>query len=294
MNPKPGDSGLSVSISEPTIEVVLPVPEALHDPFVIQLDALGFEAFWEEPDRLKAYMPASQWRAAVREAVRDLLRRQELPDKIEVRTIKPENWNARWESQLQPIAVGPFLIKPSWHAVPAAYATHIVLEIDPKMSFGTGYHESTRLVLQMLPDCVEPGARVLDAGTGTGILTIAALKLGAGSAIAFDIDPWAAENAQENFARNGVADRVEFRQGSIEVVPERDFDLILANIHRRVLCDLLPAFREKVRPTGYVLLSGLLREERELMLEAAAAHDLEPIHEATENAWWAVMLQRAI
>lgn len=294
MTPKPGGFGLSVSTNEPTIEVVLPVPEALHDPLVIQLDALGFEAFWEEPDQLKAYMPASQWRAAVREAVRDLLRRQGLPDAIEVRTIEPENWNARWESQLQPIAVGPFLIKPSWHAVPEAYATHIVLEIDPKMSFGTGYHESTRLVLQMLPDCVEPGARVLDAGTGTGILTIAALKLGAGSAIAFDIDPWAAKNAQENFVRNGVASSVEFRQGSIEVIHERDFDLILANIHRRVLCDLLPAFREKVRPTGWVVLSGLLCEERDLMLETAAAYDLEPVHEATENAWWAVMFKRSV
>lgn len=294
MTPKPGGFGLSVSTNEPTIEVVLPVPEALHDPLVIQLDALGFEAFWEEPDQLKAYMPASQWRAAVREAVRDLLRRQGLPDAIEVRTIEPENWNARWESQLQPIAVGPFLIKPSWHAVPEAYATHIVLEIDPKMSFGTGYHESTRLVLQMLPDCVEPGARVLDAGTGTGILTIAALKLGAGSAIAFDIDPWAAKNAQENFVRNGVASSVEFRQGSIEVIHERDFDLILANIHRRVLCDLLPAFREKVRPTGWVVLSGLLCEERDLMLETAAAYDLEPVHEATENAWWAVMFKRFV
>lgn len=294
MNPKPGDSGLSVSTNEPTIELVLTAPEALHDPLILHLDALGFEAFWEEADVLKAYMPASQWRAAVREAVRELLRKQGLTDTIEVRTIEPENWNARWEAQMQPIAVGPFLIKPSWHAVPEAYATHIVLEIDPKMSFGTGYHESTRLVLQMLPDCVEPGARVLDAGTGTGILTIAALKLGAGSAIAFDIDPWAAENAQENFARNGVADRVTFRQGSMDVVPERDFDLILANIHRRVLLEMLPAFREKVRPEGYVLLSGLLREEREVMLEAAAAQDLKPLHEAVENAWWAVMLKRSL
>lgn len=138
-----------------------------------------------------------------------------------------------------------------------------------------------------------PGDRILDAGTGTGILAIAALKLGAASAVAFDVDEWSHQNALENFEQNGVADRVTFRRGTIDVVPERDFHLILANINRSVLLDLLPDFRGKLCPHGHIVLAGLLVEDRDVMLAAARRQGLAAVREASEHEWWAVVLARA-
>jgi ribosomal protein L11 methyltransferase len=169
-----------------------------------------------------------------------------------------------------------------------------VLEIDPKMSFGTGYHESTRLMLRFLPDLIRGNERVLDAGTGTGILAIAAVYLGAGSVIAFDISTWADENARENSALNAVADRIEVRQGAIDdVVPERGFDLILANIERDPLIELLPAFADKLADGGRVALAGLTQDDESPMRAALAEHGFAIERETRENEWWAVMLRRA-
>jgi len=165
------------------------------------------------------------------------------------------------------------------------------------MSFGTGYHESTRLVLRFLPGLVggdaSSGERVLDAGTGTGVLAIAALKLGAASAIGFDIDPWAQTNATENALLNGVADRFEVREGSLDAVPETGFDLVLANINRNALLGLMPTFAAKLAPEGRLVLAGLLRTDRDVMLAAVRAAGLAVYDEATENEWWSLIATRA-
>ena len=276
-----------------TIELTLHVPDDLHEPLIAELLDLDFDGFVQEDDRLLAYLPAPRWNDVKREHIERWLLARGLDAPLEERPIAPQNWNAQWEETIRPVAIGPFLVKPTWTSVPPEHTGQILLEIDPKMSFGTGYHESTRLALRFLPDLVREGDRVLDAGSGTGILAIAALKLGAASAIAFDIDPWAQENAVENFLLNAVADQVAFREGGIETVSETGFDLVLANINRNVLLDLLPAFAEKTRPGGRLVLAGLLRQDRERMLEAAAEHAFAPAHEATEGEWWAVVVVRS-
>ncbi|QXD16696.1 50S ribosomal protein L11 methyltransferase [Rhodocaloribacter litoris] len=281
-----------------TVELTLYVEEPLQEWLIAFLEDLDFDAFLQEDHRLKAYLPAARWNDVARERIEQWLLAHGLDVPIEEQLIEPQDWNAQWERSLRPVAVGPFLIRPTWTETPPEHADKIVLEIDPKMSFGTGYHESTRLVLRVLPSLIRGGERVLDAGTGTGILAIAAVRLGAAGALAFDIDPWAAENAAENFARNGVADRIAFREGSLEVVPESGFDLVLANINRNVLLDLLPGFAEKTRPGGRIVLAGLLTSDRDRMLEAAARMEratrpaLTPLHEATEGEWWSVVLER--
>ncbi len=275
-----------------TVELVLRVPERYHEFLIAELSDLDFESFAEDNDRLRAYAPATRWNAASREQVEHWLRTRDLPDTFEERIVEDENWNARWEETIRPLAVGRFLIKPTWAEVPPEHADKVLLEIDPKMSFGTGYHESTRLALRFLPGLLDGGEAVLDAGTGTGVLGIAALKLGAASALGFDIDPWASTNATENALLNGVADRFEVREGSLDVVPESGFELVFANINRNVLVDLLPGFAAKLAPHGRLVLAGLLRTDREMMAEAIHQAGLHLYDEATENEWWSAVVKK--
>ncbi len=143
--------------------------------------------------------------------------------------VADQNWNEQWEETISAQTIGRFYVKPTWDnsTVPP---DKILLEIDPKMSFGTGYHETTRLMLRFLPDVLEEGDHVIDAGTGTGILSIAAIKLGAKSAFAFDIDEWSINNTLENIILNGVSKKITVREGSSEVIlGEEKADVLLAN-----------------------------------------------------------------
>lgn len=274
-----------------TVELTLHVPEAAHDLLVAALADLDCDAFMQEGDTLKAYLPAERWDADKRVRVERRLAEAGGTAPLRVQVIPPRDWNAQWEQSIQPLAVGAFLVRPTWAACPPEHAGRLQLIIDPKMSFGTGYHESTRLMLRFLPGLVAGGERVLDAGTGTGILAIAAARLGAARVLAFDPDPWTIENAPENIALNGVDDVVTFRPGTLADVPETGFDLVLANINRNVLLTLLPALAGKTRPGGHVVLAGLLQTDRAQMLDAGAAAGLRPVDEATENEWWAVVFR---
>ena len=193
---------------------------------------------------------------------------------------------------MTPIDVGPFVVAPTWAELGPGVAPEAVLRIDPKMAFGTGYHETTRIVLRLLADAVPEGARVLDVGTGTGVLAIAALRLGATSALGVDVDPWSVTNGQENASLNGVADRFEVREGSVEVVPEGGFGLVVANIIRSILEPMLPALVAKAAPGAPVVLSGLLREERDRVVDVMADLGCTLRTEETENEWWGAVWER--
>lgn len=274
-----------------TIELTIPVDAARHETLIARLEEYGFTGFQEEDGRLKAYIGADDWSAGKSQYVKSWLRRQEVEGPVEERRIPEQNWNALWEQTIEPLTVGPFVVKPTWAAAPADAEGRHVLEIDPKMSFGTGYHESTRLMLRFLPDLVRGGETVLDAGTGTGILAIAAVRLGAASVVAFDISKWAEENARENIALNDATERIDVRRGAIEeAVPEGKFDLILANIERDPLIELLPAFAEKLADDGRVALAGLTRDDEPRMRSAIADHGFAIDREARENEWWAVVV----
>lgn len=208
--------------------------------------------------------------------------------------IHDRNWNEEWEKTIKPIQVGRFWIRPSWdeQSVPEG---HMELIIDPKMSFGTGYHETTRLMMGALPEMVNEGDTVLDAGTGTGVLAFAALKLDAGSALAFDFDPICKENAEENAAMNDLAERFEMLVGTERVVPEgRQFNVIMANINREALRAMIPALTGFMAEGAKIGLAGLLISDREIMLKTLESNRLEAIREATEGDWWSVWAQKSI
>lgn len=270
-----------------TVAVKINIPDVYQEFLIAELADLDFEGFEQDDRHLIAYIPSARWNDVARETISLWLTTHDLPGTVEEQVIADENWSQKWEETIHAVAVPPFLIKPTWQDVPVEYHDLILLEIDPKMSFGTGYHESTRLMLRMLPDVVKHGAEVLDVGTGTGILAIAAVKLGAATAVAFDIDPWSHENALENVYINDVADRIDLRPGAIEVVTENRFDVIIANINLNVVAGLLPVFSEKLAGDGVILISGVLVRDRDRLLQTAERRGLELDEERTENTWWA-------
>lgn len=263
------------------------LPPVLHDVLTADLADLGFDSFESEGEVFKAYGPSENWNPELRREIERWLVGHQASSRIEREILQDENWNAKWEASIEPLAVGSFLIKPSWHDVPEQFADRIILEIDPKMSFGTGYHPSTRLALQLAEPIITGGETILDAGCGTGILALAALKLGASSAIGFDIDDWAKENAYENAERNGLSGRLEVRQGSIDIIPETGFEVIFANINRHILVDFMPDMKARLTPEGRIILAGLLFTDRLFMTDVIRKNGLEIFAEAREGDWWA-------
>jgi len=187
------------------------------------------------------------------------------------------DWSRAWREGLEPIEISPrLLIRPSF-AQPVVRAGQGVLEIDTGQAFGTGGHASTRLALTLLdalPDSLLRGARVLDVGCGSGVLALAALRLGAACAVALDTDPLATEATRSNARANGLSAGIRVFTGSPHALRTRPFDVVLANLLRSELEPLLPAIAGAIRPGGRGVVSGLLADERDLAARAFGALDL--------------------
>lgn len=210
--------------------------------------------------------------------------------RIEATRVEEQNWNAEFEASLQPVRIGErLIITQSWQPQQSDEQTLQVV-IDPKMSFGTGHHESTRLISLLLMKLDPAAKRVLDIGTGTGVLAIVAALRGAAATIAFDNNEWAVANTIENVALNGVANQIDVRQCELEEIADGEFDIILANLHRNIIIQLLPGIVQRMGANSPLLLtSGVLIEDYQSLLDAAANHGLRPIDEARENEWVATV-----
>ena len=198
------------------------------------------------------------------------------------------DWNAEWRKYFRPFQpVRGIWIRPPWERLPRD-AEGIELIIDPQMGFGTGHHESTRLMMLALTKYSPEGCQVLDVGTGSGVLAILARKLGAARVIAVDIDREALKNARENLVLNSI-DGVELRNGSLQVVPERRFHRILANIQREVLLELLPGLVQRLDPDGWLIISGIIQKDRELVVPQYQAMGLKLVEELAADEWLALI-----
>jgi ribosomal protein L11 methyltransferase len=187
---------------------------------------------------------------------------------VSEKVLENRNWNEEWEKSREVIVVSDTLIiKPSFKEY-SAKSNQIAITIDPKMSFGTGEHQSTKLSLLFLEKYVKKGMKILDVGTGTAILAIASAKLGANKIIAIDNDEWCYENSMENCEINSVKAQVEVRLCEIKEVAEKDFDLIVANIQRDVLINISKDIRTRTRKNGILILSGLLITDKDEIQQA--------------------------
>jgi ribosomal protein L11 methyltransferase len=207
------------------------------------------------------------------------------------RALPQVDWSARWRDGLAPRAIGRLVVTPSWLASAASPESRII--IDPESAFGTGEHGSTRSALALLERHLQPGDRVLDLGSGSGILAIAAAKLGAARATGVELDDEADSIAVANARRNGVEDRVGFITGEAAALAPLlgPADLVLSNILRSVNLTLLPAIRSSLRPRGLAIFAGMELPEREQFLPALA-DGFEPVEEAVDEGWWAVAARR--
>jgi ribosomal protein L11 methyltransferase len=272
------------------IELAIDTEAAAFDTITGALSLEGFEGFWEDGNTLRAYIRDELWHTGRLDRLRETLTRitndLSLPSpSLAFATVTDHNWYRSWEETIRPLRVTDrIVVAPTWHPY-AAGPGDIVLTIDPKMSFGTGYHETTRLMLALAERYLTPGARVLDAGTGTGIFAIAALKLGAASALGFDIDEWSFANALENARLNGVSGLFTVREGGLSAVPESGFDIIGANIQKDVIEEMLPGLVSRLAHSGTLLASGLLTADRETMTATLERAGLTIADERREGEW---------
>ncbi|MEW6426642.1 MAG: 50S ribosomal protein L11 methyltransferase [Thermodesulfobacteriota bacterium] len=211
-------------------------------------------------------------------------------------TIADEDWNANWKRHFKPERItARLIIKPTWEEYQAGPG-EIVIEIDPKMAFGTGHHASTRLALQLIETVFAMGpspAAVLDVGTGTGILAMAAAGYGAARVVATDNDPEAVAAAVENIAQNRLGQQVTASGCDLENVAG-PFDLVLANIIHDTLLELAPALVAKIGEGGHLILAGILRGEQEASIVARyREHGLQAVEVRHQEEWAALLLGRS-
>ena len=217
----------------------------------------------------------------------------------QIRTVRQEDWANSWKQFYKPLRIGQRVwLKPSWEDVDVAPGD-VVIELEPGMAFGTGMHPTTRLCVAALEARVQPGTSLLDVGTGSGVLAVLAAKLGADPVIATDIDPLAVDATRDNAERNGLApEAIDVSLGSVPSGRDGAFDLIVANILARVLIKLFDGAFDNVplaqplAPGGTMILSGILDEQAQSVVEAAARHGLSHVETLREEDWVALVMQK--
>ena len=245
----------------------------------------GFETYEETENGLLGYVQQSLFdEDALRSCIADF--------PIEgtsiiynVREAEDRDWNEQWEQEgFEPIIIPPLAIHDGRHL--PEVESEISIEIDAKLAFGTGTHETTRMICREIIQYAR-GARVLDCGTGTGILSIAALKLGAIDAIGYDIDEWSVDNALHNAIINGVDDRFDSKLGDASVIDtiEGEFDLVLANINRNILLADMPRFVSKMHSGSKLILSGFYTADSPLLIQKAADLGLTFVSQNQDQDW---------
>jgi ribosomal protein L11 methyltransferase len=265
---------------------------AFSEILMAEIAEAGFDTFMETDSGFEAFTESDGYDEKRLIEIRE----QYLPqtsviygfDKIEKR-----NWNEDWEKSYQPILVDDkCLIRANFHIPEKQYPYEII--ITPKMSFGTGHHQTTYLMVKQQMGIDHKGKRVMDAGCGTAILSIMACKAGAREVEAFDIDEWSVINGQENLEVNGCAN-IHLQQGKItEVKLSGTFDIILANINKNVLLEEIKRYQAYLNPKGLLLLSGFYTHDIDDLLKEASIYGLTEVRRDDRETWASLLLQKAV
>jgi len=255
-----------------------------QDLIIYHLAELGFEGFEQKETTVESYIAEELFDKVQTEAVLSPFQAT-----FEVSKLEQKNWNEVWESNFEPVIVDDFVsIRAHFHK--PIHTTEHQLLITPKMSFGTGHHATTYMMVQQMRQIDFAGKQVFDFGTGTGILAILAQKLGAASVYAIDNDEWSIENSIEN-AQNNAAESILFELAN-SAAGEKTYDIILANINKNVILDNLQYLDNQLIAGGDLLLSGLLIEDEQDILAACSSYQLNHISTYNRNQWICIHLKK--
>ena len=254
-----------------------------QDLLINALGEIGFDTFEEVELGFKAYIPAGDFNEELLHEIllpyRDLF-----TFNYEVTLIPQKNWNEVWESNFEPISIGDqVFVRATFHGQRPEFKYEIV--IDPKMAFGTGHHQTTAMMLQLMLENDFAGKEVLDMGCGTGILAIMAAKLDAARIVAIDYDPICYDSTIENAQLNHI-DNITALCGSKEAIPNEQYDIILANINRNILIDQMPRYAEALKPDGEIYFSGFYETpDLDIITDEARKYGLKYIIHKKDKEW---------
>lgn len=251
---------------------------------VAELAEWGFESFVDTERGILAYIQESLWNEHILDEIY-ILKSEEFLITYSFRTIEQVNWNEEWEKNFDPISVdGLCTVRAPFH--PKTDTKYDII-IEPKMSFGTGHHETTYMMLQFLLQTDFSGKSVLDMGCGTSVLAIMSEKRGATKITAIDIDDWCVENSIENIQRNDCK-CIEVKLGDASLLKNEHFDVVIANINRNILSNDLSLYAATLSQNGMVLLSGFYKSDMPVILEECSKHGLSFVENLERNEWVAV------
>jgi ribosomal protein L11 methyltransferase len=250
---------------------------------IAKLAEIGFESFEEADFCVKAYIPQNLFNEKNIAETLDNIKFEKTEISYSHKLIKAQNWNAVWESNFEPIYIEyKIFVRAPFHKPKGKFKHEIIIE--PKMSFGTGHHETTSLMMEQMLNLDFRGKSILDMGCGTGILAILAAQLGAKNITAIDFDEWAYKNSIENFERNNCR-LIKVIHGDATNIPDKKFDIILANINRNVLINDIKIYTEFLNPSGQLLISGFYNSDIPLIKDEANKQKLILISEKFKNNW---------
>ena len=268
------------------LSIQLKESPVLRELLVFKLAEFGFESFQDLDGELKAFVLAKEFKMESVDLVKSICK----ADLIKVAIIehKAQNWNQQWEANFSPIMVNDnCVIRTSFHDIKAVKYDVI---IDPAMTFGTGHHETTQLIIESLLDNINTNDRVLDLGSGSGILSIAALKFGASEIMAIEYDEDCKDNFYENMSLNNINEKYTLSIQDVLIYEDYDYDLIIANINKNVLVDLLPNIKHFQKNKCKIILSGLLIDDQEDMMKVISKLNYNIIKQTQMGEWICIVL----
>ena len=275
------------------VDITLSKTNPFRDLLVYNLGDEGpYDSFEEKKDGLKAYVPTDNFDEQFLHDTIDDLKSMDPDLRVEytVTDLADKDYNEEWERQHQPVLVDGFCwVRAPFH--PHRDDVKYGIEIEPKMSFGTAHHATTYLMLSLLEQQNVQGMRVLDMGSGTGVLAILAAKKGAAYVEAIDVDEWAYRNAQENFERNGVSVNALLGDASL-LTADKHFDLVLANINRNILLKDMESYATVLNPGGTLMLSGFYEHDVQSLQDKAETLGLRLVQQRSRNEWTALKLAK--
>ena len=275
------------------VDITLSKTNPFRDLLVYNLGDEGpYDSFEEKKDGLKAYVPTDNFDEQFLHDTIDDLKSMDSDLRVEytVTDLADKDYNEEWERQHQPVLVDGFCwVRAPFH--PHRDDVKYEIEIEPKMSFGTAHHATTYLMLSLLEQQNVQGMRVLDMGSGTGVLAILAAKKGAAYVEAIDVDEWAYRNAQENFERNGVSVNALLGDASL-LTADKHFDLVLANINRNILLKDMESYAAVLNPGGTLMLSGFYEHDVQSLQDKAETLGLRLVQQRSRNEWTALKLTK--